>query len=87
MLRAVHEVVARPGIEGYWLHLDVDVLDPAIMPAVDSPTAGGLMAEQLIQLLRDLWPAATGIDVTIFDPDLDNGGSYAALLTGSWRLD
>lgn len=82
VIRAVHEVVGRPGIEGYWLHLDVDVLDPATMPAVDSPTAGGLMAEQLIQLLRDLWPAATGIDVTIFDPDLDNGGSYAALLTG-----
>jgi arginase len=29
---------ARPG--GYWLHLDVDILDPEVMPAVDSPDPG-----------------------------------------------
>ena len=23
---------------GYWVHLDVDVLDPSVMPAVDAPT-------------------------------------------------
>jgi arginase len=26
---------------GYWIHVDVDVLDPTFMPAVDSPDAGG----------------------------------------------
>ena len=25
---------------GYWVHVDVDVLDPAVMPAVDAPDAG-----------------------------------------------
>src|SRR5438067_1139607 len=27
---------------GYWLHVDVDVLDPAVMPAVDAPDDGGI---------------------------------------------
>lgn len=26
---------------GYWVHVDVDVLDPAVMPAVDAPTRAG----------------------------------------------
>src|SRR5690606_32315243 len=27
---------------GFWLHVDVDVLDPAVMPAVDAPEEGGI---------------------------------------------
>jgi arginase len=32
---------ALTGVEGCWLHVDVDILDPAVLPAVDSPVAGG----------------------------------------------
>ncbi|MWV51441.1 arginase family protein (plasmid) [Rathayibacter sp. VKM Ac-2803] len=67
---------------GYWLQLDVDVLDPTVMPAVDSPDPGGLDASQLIDLLRRLAPAALGASVTVFDPDLDPTGDHARLLTG-----
>ncbi|MHB8396361.1 MAG: arginase family protein [Thermoplasmataceae archaeon] len=61
----------------YWLHVDLDVLDPRVMPAVDSPDGGGFDGDQLIELLSFLAPGAIGADVTIFDPDLDQDGKYA----------
>lgn len=65
---------------GYWLQVDVDVLDPEIMPAVDSPDAGGLRPDELVALLEGLAPRAVGASITVFDPDLDPDGRYAALL-------
>ena len=73
-------VVAADHLSGYWLHLDVDVLDPDVMPAVDSPDPGGLTPEELITLLTALAPAALGAHVTVFDPDLDPDGRCADLL-------
>jgi len=69
--------------DGFWVHLDVDILDAEIMPAVDSPDPGGIDHAQLVALLRPLLAAPTcmGIDIGIFDPDLDPDGSYAAELT------
>ncbi|MGV2983765.1 arginase family protein [Microbacterium sp. AGC85] len=76
--RAAAQVVAVPEIErGFWLQVDVDVLDPEYMPAVDSPDPGGLSPEELIALLRGLAPRAWGASVTVFDPDLDPDGAYA----------
>jgi len=66
---------------GYWLQLDVDLLDPSVMPAVDSPDPGGLDVETLTALLAELAPAAIGASVTVFDPELDPDGRYAGLLT------
>lgn len=66
---------------GYWLQVDVDVLDPEVMPAVDSPDPGGLGVSALTELLRRLAPGAIGASVTVFDPDLDPDGRYARLLT------
>lgn len=66
--------------DSYWLQVDVDVLDPAVMPAVDSPDSGGIGADGLIDLLAALAPRAVGISVTVFDPDLDPDGFYARLL-------
>ena len=79
---ALSEVAAdlgRPGLDGFWLHLDVDVLDPGAMPAVDTPTPGGLTMDELSVVLRALArsPKAVGMDVCIFDPDLDPTGRYA----------
>lgn len=68
-------------LSGYWLHLDVDVLDPEHMPAMDSPDAGGSSPEELTTLLAALAPTALGAHVTVFDPDLDPDGRYADLLT------
>jgi arginase len=74
---------------GYWLHLDVDVLDPSVMPAVDAPDPGGIAYPELELLLRGLVGTGTciGMEVTVFDPDFDVEGTYArdlvnALVTG-----
>lgn len=63
----------RAGLKDFWVHLDADVLDPTLMPAVDSPEPGGLTFEVLTLVLRRLMavPGAIGMDVTIYDPDLD----------------
>jgi len=74
-------VAGGSGLGGYWLHLDVDVLEPAIMPAVDSPAPGGLRASQLTALLTELAPGAVGAQVTVFDPDLDPDGRHARLIS------
>jgi arginase len=64
---------------GYWVHLDVDVLDPSVMPAVDAPTTGGIAYPELENLLRGLVsePECVGVEVTVFDPDFDVEGVYA----------
>src|SRR5690606_21207008 len=38
----------------YWLHVDVDVLDPAVMPAVDAPVDGGIAHQELELLISGL---------------------------------
>lgn len=81
IVSAVLQFVAADALDGFWLHLDVDILDPAHMPAVDSPDPGGLTPQELEDLLEGVAPAATGAEVTIFDPDLDPDGSHAALLS------
>jgi arginase len=67
------ERVARPEVDGFWIHLDADVLDPAVMPAVDSPEPGGLGLDQVANLLTPLarHPKALGLQLTIYDPGLD----------------
>ena len=77
----IDSVVRRADLDGFWIHLDVDVLDPGVMPAVDSPEPGGLDPHQLADLLAHLWTDCAGLDVTIFDPDLDPSGDAARLLT------
>jgi arginase len=64
------------GQDRVWLHLDVDVLDDDIMPAVDSRQAGGLSWTELDDLLHVLLTSGmlTGMEVTILDPDLDPDG-------------
>ncbi|NDL56775.1 arginase family protein [Phytoactinopolyspora sp. XMNu-373] len=74
--------VERPELDGFWIHLDADVLDPKLMPAVDSTEPGGLRWEELGTVLRRLLasPRAVGLDVTIYDPDLDPGFGYGRRL-------
>lgn len=71
------------GLDGFWVHLDADVLDIEVMPAVDAPDPGGLQLAELVELLRPLLAdeRCTGFHLTIFDPDLDPDGSLATALT------
>jgi arginase len=62
-------------VEGVWLHIDADVLDSEIMPAVDSPQDDGLSYAELKTLLHTFIKSGmvTGFQLTIYDPDLDPG--------------
>lgn len=66
----------------FWIHFDVDVLDQAVMPAVDTPGTPGIDLEDVTVILRSLIaaPRCRGMSVTIFDPDLDPTGELARLL-------
>ena len=82
--RAILERLTRPGVDGFWIHVDADVLDPAYVPAVDSPEPGGLKPDELAALLAPLvrHPGALGMEVTIFDPALGVGGEVLVGVMG-----
>jgi arginase len=73
------------GVAGFWVHLDVDVLDDSVMPAVDYRMPGGLSFEELTALLQALLRTglAAGMDVTIFNPSLDRDGTIAKNLASA----
>jgi arginase len=75
----------RRELAGFWVHVDLDVLDSALMPAVDSPQPDGLGYAELRQLLEPLLASdlAAGVQFTIFDPDLDPDGRYAREVAGA----
>ncbi|MGW4687039.1 arginase family protein [Streptomyces sp. NPDC004244] len=79
--RAVYRLT-RGRAAGYWIHLDADVLDDAVMPAVDHRLPGGLAWAELEAVLRVALAdeRAVGLDVTVFNPRLDPDGSIAARL-------
>lgn len=79
------EVVAAPGVDGFWLHLDVDVLDDAVMPAVDTREPGGLSYRELTVLLDAAAASGRmrGMTLTIFDPSLDPTGALARELVAA----
>lgn len=77
---AALECLERPGLDGFWIHLDADVLDQSVLPAVDSPNPRGLGYEDLTAILRGLLRSerAAGVEITILDPELDPEGRHAA---------
>ncbi len=66
-------------IDRLWLHVDLDVLDRQIMPAVDSPGEPGLNFDELAHLIDSIARSGwlIGIDVTIYDPELDPRRRFA----------
>jgi arginase len=62
-----------------WLHIDLDVLDSASLPAVTYPQPDGLDWDDLVALTRPLVRSGRlrGISVADFNPDLDPEGRYA----------
>lgn len=82
-LRLARSVLCRDALAGFWVHLDVDVLDCCEMPAVDYRVPGGLSWGELREILRGVLalPGAIGLEVTIFNPRLDGDGALAARLS------
>jgi arginase len=77
--RAAVAHLAREGLDGFWIHCDVDALDDAIMPAVDYRMPGGLSWGELTITLRTAMATgrAVGLELTIFNPRLDPDGAIA----------
>jgi arginase len=65
-------------LDGFFIHLDVDVLNDHLMPAVDSRMEDGIdydnLKEMLIPLIKS--PGCFGIQITVLDPDYDRDGIY-----------
>jgi arginase len=70
---------------GFWIHIDADVLDDSIMPAVDYRLNGGLSFYELSELLKIIVASgrSVGMDITIFNPNLDFDGSIARRFVSS----
>ena len=70
------ERVVRPELDGFWIHVDCDVLDDAVMPAVDYRMPGGLSWDELESVLAAAIATgrAVGLELTIFNPALDTDG-------------
>jgi len=83
--RAARDAVGhlqRPELDGFWIHLDCDALDDAVMPAVDYRLPGGLSWGELEAVLGIAIASevAVGLEITIFNPSLDADGSIAQAL-------
>ncbi len=78
--RVGDEAVERLSGQPAWLHLDLDVLDGAALPAVSYPQPLGLDWSELHELARPLAaaPGLIGVSVADFNPDRDPEGVHAA---------
>lgn len=76
---ALAHLEREDGGTGFWIYLDADVLDDAIMPAVDYRLPDGLSWDELSGVLRVAMasPRAVGLEITIFNPTLDRDGLIA----------
>ena len=69
-----------------WLHFDVDVLDPSIMPVVLFPEPGGLSMAETGEFLAAVFSTGRVLGVTVacyhphLDPDLAGAQRIVELL-------
>jgi arginase len=73
--------------DGFWIHLDADVFDETIMQAVDDPRPDGLGWDEVVAALRTAVGSgrAVGLQVAIYNPDLDVAGSNGRGLAATVR--
>jgi arginase len=78
--RAAVDHLAR--LPGFFIHLDADVLDDAIMPAVDYRLPDGFTWDELATVLATALASerALGIELTIYNPALDRDGAAGRAL-------
>lgn len=81
-VEAALDRLERDELDGFWVHLDCDVLHDALMPAVDYRLPDGLTWQELQYILSSACasPAAIGLNVTIYNPELDPDRSVARRL-------
>jgi arginase len=84
LTNAAREALAKLafGARHVWVHFDVDVLDPAVMPAVVFPERDGLSAGEVEELLGSAFRRlpVVGISVACYHPRLDPDAAAARLI-------
>jgi len=86
--QAVRYLAREGGPEdGFWIHLDADVFDETIMQAVDDPRPDGLAWDEVVSALSVAMRSgrATGLQVAIYNPDIDTDGSNGRGLAATVR--
>jgi arginase len=78
-IRRITKELESRASDRVWLHVDLDVLDQTVMPAVDSPGTPGLSYSQLSVLISELCVSGriVGADFTIYDPERDPRAKYS----------
>lgn len=86
--RVGKDAAARVAGHPAWLHLDLDVLDESVLPAVSYPQPLGLDWDELVALARPLvaTPNLLGISIADFNPDLDPNSTHAARIVEALAL-
>jgi arginase len=82
-MQATLDRLTQPEIEGFFIHLDADCLDDRIMPAVDYRLPDGFSWSDVTSILRMALTSgrAVGLEVTIYNPVLDEDGRAGRELT------
>jgi arginase len=77
--------LGRDELQGFFIHLDADCLDDAVMPAVDYRLPGGLSHAELATVLATALASrcVVGMEVAIYNPALDADGSAGRALTNT----
>ncbi|KAB8306214.1 agmatinase [Erwinia endophytica] len=71
-----------------FITFDMDFVDPAFAPAVETPEAGGPSSREALQLLRELKDInLVGCDVTEISPAYDGPGQITSLLGATVMLE
>jgi agmatinase len=66
-------MVRRLSNKPVYVTLDLDVLDPSLLPGVGTPEPGGLTFKELISLIKKLNPLrVVGFDIVELTPDYDH---------------
>jgi arginase len=88
--RAIEQL--SKNVNRWWLHIDLDVLDPVEFPAQGLPDVpdepGGLTWDQLTDLVRAMLGSAgkcIGASIAIYDPDQDPDATGAARIVAFIR--
>ena len=70
--RSLRSVVNRLKNKPIYISLDLDLMDPSLLPGVGTPEPGGLTFQELIFLLKELQPLhVIGFDLVELTPDYD----------------
>lgn len=82
----LQRLLARLGEHGpIYLHIDVDVLDPALMPGVVYPTPNGLTLDELAELLQTVRACCEPIAIALTAVNVTEG-SEEVILAAATRV-